>query len=142
MTQLNLFNTEVSIKPHDGDTRFCTVCETEQPIENFYRKYRNTESGRNHNCKFCQAKESRVRKNLKKHHKKPGLDYICPICERSSEDVTSSKNTNRTGWSLDHCHNTGKFRGWLCHACNRALGSFQDDLNIVKKAVEYLKNTS
>ena len=142
MTQLNLFNTEVSVKPYDGDTRICTICETEQPIENFYRKYRSSELGRQHFCKSCQSKENIIRNNLKKYNQKPGPDYRCPICDRSSEDVISSKNTNRTGWSLDHCHKTGKFRGWLCHACNRALGNFQDDLNIVKKAVDYLKNTS
>lgn len=28
---------------------------------------------------------------------------------------------------LDHCHTTGKFRGWICGGCNRALGIVNDN---------------
>jgi len=28
--------------------------------------------------------------------------------------------------SLDHDHSTGKFRGWLCRACNTKLGWFEN----------------
>ena len=43
------------------------------------------------------------------------------------------------GLSLDHCHETGKFRGWLCHKCNTGIGMLGDSLGAVSKAVEYLK---
>jgi len=39
---------------------------------------------------------------------------------------------------LDHCHTTGKFRGWLCVSCNRGIGLLQDCLSGVSKAVDYL----
>ena len=39
----------------------------------------------------------------------------------------------------DHDHVTKKFRGWLCHSCNRALGGFSDSVDILKKAIIYLK---
>lgn len=40
--------------------------------------------------------------------------------------------------SLDHCHQTGKFRGLLCQPCNIAIGHLKDDSHIVAVAAEYL----
>lgn len=39
----------------------------------------------------------------------------------------------------DHDHVTGKFRGWLCHSCNTALGHLGDTLIGVFNAIRYLK---
>lgn len=41
--------------------------------------------------------------------------------------------------SLDHCHHTGLFRGWLCGKCNTAIGKLGDTLEGVKRAVAYLE---
>jgi hypothetical protein len=40
--------------------------------------------------------------------------------------------------NLDHDHLTKSFRGWLCGNCNRALGLFNDDPQLLRKAVRYL----
>lgn len=40
---------------------------------------------------------------------------------------------------VDHDHETGQVRDLLCHNCNRALGLFQDNIEIVDSALEYLK---
>jgi hypothetical protein len=40
---------------------------------------------------------------------------------------------------IDHDHKTGKVRGLLCHGCNTAIGHMKDDVNILTKAIEYLK---
>lgn len=58
---------------------------------------------------------------------------LCAIC------FTNTPKGNGT-FHVDHDHATGKIRGLLCHHCNTALGSFKDDTNIMKKAIEYLKN--
>lgn len=41
---------------------------------------------------------------------------------------------------FDHCHATGKFRGWLCARCNMTLGQVADDIELLKKLIAYLKN--
>ena len=40
---------------------------------------------------------------------------------------------------VDHSHKTAKARGRLCGTCNSALGLFQDDINLLKKAVLYME---
>jgi Recombination endonuclease VII len=55
----------------------------------------------------------------------------CEICRR----LPSAKKRI----CLDHCHLTGKFRGWLCDSCNRALGLFQDNPAVLIAAATYLR---
>ncbi len=40
---------------------------------------------------------------------------------------------------MDHDHETGEFRGWLCSDCNKGIGSFKDDVNLLAGAAEYLE---
>ncbi len=40
---------------------------------------------------------------------------------------------------FDHCHATGRARGWLCHYCNTALGLVQDDVERLSAMIRYLK---
>ncbi len=40
--------------------------------------------------------------------------------------------------TLDHDHTTGKFRGLLCHPCNRGLGQLGDTSESVRRALDYL----
>lgn len=53
---------------------------------------------------------------------------VCAICKRDMKRP-----------QIDHCHTTGKVRGVLCSACNGALGKFQDNPEILKVAIEYLR---
>lgn len=64
---------------------------------------------------------------------------VCAICFRSE----TSKHTNGILWnlSIDHDHKTSKIRGLLCNNCNRGLGLFQDNLDVLKNAVLYLEGS-
>lgn len=61
----------------------------------------------------------------------------CKICD--SEGFTIGKNGHTEKLAVDHDHVTGKIRGLLCHNCNRALGLLQDNVDVILKAAEYLK---
>jgi hypothetical protein len=43
---------------------------------------------------------------------------------------------------LDHCHVSGKFRGWLCFHCNTGLGKLGDSIEGLMNAVRYLQRAA
>ena len=65
----------------------------------------------------------------------------CAICENEVDLEPRGRGKSYSGFAVDHCHDTGKVRGLLCYKCNLALGHFKDDLNILKKAIEYLERS-
>jgi len=56
---------------------------------------------------------------------------VCAVCKNSC--------ITKKSLSVDHDHETGKVRGLLCNRCNRALGMFMDDENILLSAAAYVK---
>lgn len=57
----------------------------------------------------------------------------CAICGRTEVEGRWANNLH-----IDHCHETGRVRGVLCHGCNVSLGHFQHDPNLLRRAFEYL----
>jgi hypothetical protein len=56
----------------------------------------------------------------------------CGICK------TTESGGGGKGFHLDHDHETGKVREFLCHHCNVGLGHFKDDPELVIEAALYL----
>lgn len=56
-------------------------------------------------------------------------NWVCAICRKPVD-----------AYVIDHDHSSGIVRGLLCHPCNVGLGNFQDSVEIVSRAVAYLKS--
>lgn len=59
-------------------------------------------------------------------------NFSCAICEKHTLEFEKRL-------AIDHDHKTGKIRGLLCMFCNTALGKFNDDVSLLKKAINYLE---
>jgi hypothetical protein len=120
-----------------GDYKLCSKCNKKLSLSAFSRT-----SGGNYlrpECKKCNNELRKVRAKLNEQYGMPKENYVCPICLGDEEDVHGRGNTKNGSWVLDHCHETEKFRGWLCHKCNRSLGGFDDNVEILLRAIKYLK---
>src|SRR5262245_15570650 len=61
------------------------------------------------------------------------IDGRCPLC-----GCTEAESRNDV-FDVDHCHNTDKVRGLLCHRCNWALGILGDNPTLLRRAADYLE---
>lgn len=60
-------------------------------------------------------------------------NYKCKICK-------GIQYSHKQFFCIDHDHKTNKVRGLLCDLCNKGLGHFKDDCNLLRNAIEYLNN--
>lgn len=56
------------------------------------------------------------------------LESECAICREQSDGRLH----------LDHCHATGRFRGFLCSGCNTGIGQLKESYEIFMAAIRYL----
>ena len=115
----------------------CSVCGEEKPNSEYsFYKSRLTKDGNrlriNTNCKSCQKRISKelrdLRKELISSNPQPEYGSACDLC----------KKPVHRNWQLDHCHDTGKFRGWICKGCNTGLGGIGDSFESTLNALIYL----
>ena len=135
--QLELFETPENGDLGAGEGKVCSKCNEYLPLSYF-----SMTSGGNYlrpECRPCNRYLHYVRDLLRKQYGMPPKGYLCPICNQDEQQVRGKGNTKNGSWVLDHCHETETCRGWLCHKCNRALGGFDDCIEILSRAITYLE---
>lgn len=135
--QLGLF-LELAEQIKSGDSKECVKCKKVLPLSSF-----SNASGGNYlrsECRSCANALSETRRRLRDTVAPPPDNHICPICKKAAGDVDGYGGKLTGSWALDHDHTTEEFRGWLCHKCNRALGAFEDSIERLEAAIEYLKS--
>jgi hypothetical protein len=67
-----------------------------------------------------------------------GQHGLCAICGKQEHVMVKSTGKPRA-LAVDHNHETGDIRGLLCTNCNKALGHFKDNVELLAKAIVYLQ---
>lgn len=113
--------------------RQCTRCGVEKKLSEFYRASQREGHYRG-DCKPCfrgRMKREQPYDREKMQRRRYGVSAPkhgeCDLCGQPAELV------------IDHCHTTNLVRGRLCQLCNRGLGHFRDNVELLQKAVSYLR---
>lgn len=61
--------------------------------------------------------------------------HVCGICGGTEIHRKDGR------LSVDHCHETNRVRGLLCHRCNVAIGLFEHAPSRLEKAIAYLRSS-
>ena len=110
--------------------------------------HKNLEKSRKKNREYAKAQRAdpvkRAKINARKRAGGAGLSLgqidamlasqggCCAICRSPSPGA-------KAGWNLDHCHRTNSVRFVLCAHCNRGLGAFRDDPEIMRRAADMIE---
>ncbi len=144
--------------------KICKYCKKEKEESDYYKSTRHT-SGYELKCKACYSDYNKKRYiNNPEKYKQAVTKYYtnypdakrrimlkhsynitieeydillekqdnkCAICQIHKDKINRSLD-------VDHCHKTNKIRGLLCPICNKALGLFNDNIENLNKAINYL----
>ena len=116
----------------------CTKCKTiKERTKEFFPLHNKVKDGLDSWCRKCRStyrndinrgmfRDSISDDNLKKLKSEK---FSCEICG------------NKENLVIDHNHKSNVVRGRLCNHCNRGLGHFLDNENLLKSAINYLVKT-
>lgn len=101
-------------------------------------------------CGLCYSKHHRNknveayrmaarRYNLRKLYGLLEADYLQKYDQQNGLCSVCGEYFERWCLDIDHSHKTGKVRDLLCKPCNSGLGCYQDSIETLQKAIDYLK---
>lgn len=146
----------------------CTLCKTAYPVSHFHRPGTGRHWGRCVNCRATDgtplerkrqtARDTARRFNLKRLYNitveaydalRAAQDYRCAICGRHEDELPTSKvgrarvdgkpSAEPVKLQVDHDHETGANRKLLCASCNHGLGDFQERVDWLMRAIDYVR---
>ena len=137
--------------------KWCTRCGQYKPKNSDFTHSTQSKDGLLSVCKKChkeRKKENPLHKvweHATRIKKTYGITLIqfdellkkqngnCALCKKPLDIIMGSNKRKARKPAIDHNHKTGKIRGLLHGKCNSGLGLFDEDIEKLQHAVEYLK---
>jgi hypothetical protein len=140
---LDMFHMKRTIA--SGYRKICKECrKIELRVYNFLPK--NVEKRKGAWSRMSEDAKAKAKVLHKKNHlrRKFGITFEqfeeMQIRQNHSCSICSDKLSSDSRYvHIDHCHKTGSIREILCQKCNAALGMVRDNIDILEKAIIYLK---
>jgi Recombination endonuclease VII len=116
-------------------TKICTKCKVDKPLSaEYFPLHNRTKSGFDSWCRSCRSNyRNEIRRGL--YRDMISDDDLKDIIDTIKECIIYGSQENLV---VDHCHKTNIVRGMLCNHCNRGLGHFKDDPQLLEFARIYL----
>ena len=116
----------------------CSVCRQSLSEDKFHKRtYKSGKISLQSKCKSCSSK---VRREYYKPHS--SIRYKLKLTQDEVNQLLKPGKCANCGSTeklcIDHCHETEKPRGLLCHKCNTALGLLDDDVQKILGLSQYL----
>lgn len=130
---------ELIFQPTSGGNKYCKECAPLQKRKNhavawYNHRHRNFEKHQKYKSSYDLQKKYGI--SLKEYEEKlEKQNNGCAICG----NLDPKGRGRYRKFAVDHCHRTGKVRALLCHSCNGALGMVNDDVTILGRMIDYLK---
>jgi Recombination endonuclease VII len=118
------------IRKHPEIEKICTLCD---------KTYVKSGKGMRDSV-YCSESCRYTSGIIRKYGDKRTIYKLWISAESCQNCGTGFKSTQDK--HVDHCHKTNKVRGILCNGCNIGLGSFKDDINLLKNAIKYLETSN
>lgn len=117
----------------------CTKCkEVKLLTEEFFPLNNKMNSGFDSWCRSCRGRyRSGIRRGI--YRNMISDEDLKNLIETTKECIICGSEEDLV---VDHCHKKNIIRGMLCNHCNRGLGHFRDDPNLLEFARIYLINYS
>jgi hypothetical protein len=108
--------------------KICGTCQRLLAEELFEANYRNLDGTlrRSSRCNFCKKEAYQHLRRLKQLHPPPAKGTKCAV-----------PNCERMGTCLDHDHQTGLARGYICSQHNSAFAYCNDSVEGVRNLLVY-----
>ena len=140
-----------------GLLKICRLCGQEKNLNKY--GFHSRDKKYKSECKKCAAEESKeyriknrekylktqTNTQLKKRYNFSLVEYNVQLKKQDNKCAICKTNVPGGGhikrFAVDHCHTTGEIRGLLCSDCNRGLGFFKDNGEVLFQAIQYLNKS-
>ena len=114
----------------------CTKCKLSKPSTlEFFPPHNKKRNGLDSWCRACRS----IYRNANCRGKFRAVISDAQLAEIKATVTECVICGSNEPLVVDHDHVTGKVRGMLCNHCNRGLGHFRDDPELLKFAAHYLE---